>query len=150
MLQARLSKLPKDLLIKILLKVKEEKFYKLKIREEYKKHTFYVKATSRNNVIEKIRNNKEIRSVFMELWKNESEYSDICLYINVDTLQVERCNYRCMNHINLMSWSFFKNFDNYEVLLEEQFDNLFYEYMGDEDRTTISIEEIKIIPKIQL
>ena len=31
MLQAKLSKLPKDLLIKILLKVKEEKIYKVKI-----------------------------------------------------------------------------------------------------------------------
>ena len=116
MLQARLSKLPKDLLIKILLKVKEETIYKLKIREEYnKKHTFYVKATSRNDVIEKIRKNKEIRSVFIELWKNESEYSDICLYINIETGQIKRCNYRYMNHVDLMSWSFFKNFDNHEV-----------------------------------
>ena len=143
MLQARLSKLPKDLLVKILLTVKEEKIYKLKIREEYKKRTFYVKATSRDDVIEKIRNNKEIRSVLIELWKNECDHSDICLYINIETGQIKRCNYRCMNHVLLMSWYVLQDFD----LLEMQFDDLFHDYMGRENQTTISIKKIKLIPK---
>ena len=146
MLQARLSKLPKDLLVKILLKIKEEKIFRLKIREAYKKHTFYVRATSKDNVIEKTRNNKEIRSALIELWKNECDHSDICLYINIETGQIKRCNYRCMDSVLLMSWYVLEDFD----LLETQFDDLFHDHMGRENQTTISIKEIKLIPKFQL
>ena len=145
MLQARLSKLPKDLLVKILLKVKEEKIYKVKIRNGHKKDTFYVKAQSRDDVNETMRNNKEIRSTILEMFKDESDHSDICLYVNMHTQKVQRLNYRCIQHV-----SFLRNFDYTDMPLEPHFDDLFNDYMQNEDSTNISIEEIKIIPKFQL
>ena len=147
MLQAKLSVLPKELLIKILLKVKEEKIYKVKIRNGHKKDTFYVKAQSRDDVLEKMRNNKEIRSTIIEMFKDEVEYSDMCLYIHNDTYKVGRFNYHCVYNT---PWQYFRNFDNHKMLLKIHFNELFDDYIGDEDQTNISIEEIKIIPKFQL
>ena len=95
-----------------------------------------------------MRNNKEIRIAIIELWKYESEHTDICLCINMHTDEARRINYRCMP--SATPWKFFRNFDNHDMLIETDFNNLFDDYMGEEDQTNISIEEIKIIPKIQL
>jgi hypothetical protein len=115
MLQAKLSQLPKELIIKILLKVKEEKVYKEKIKNGYKKESFYVKAQSRDTAIRKMRNNKEIKLTILEMFQYESNHSDICLYINEDG-----------------------------TLLESHFDELFDDYIEDEYQNNISIEEIII------
>ena len=145
MLQAKLSVLPKDILIKILLKVKEEKIYKVKIRNGHKKDTFYVRARSRDDVIEKMRNNEEIRYTILEMFKDESEHSDICLYVNMHTQKVQRLNYRCIQHV-----SFLRSFDYTDMPLEPHFDYLFDDYMQDKDSTNISIEQIKVIPKFEI
>jgi hypothetical protein len=140
MLQAKLSQLPKELIIKILLKVKKEKVYKVKIRNGYKKKSFYVKAQSRDTAIRKMRNNKEIKLTILEMFQYESDHSDICLYINEDTGKILRGNYRSVPRVT--GWQFLRNFDG--TLLESHFDELFDDYIEDEDQNNISIEEIII------
>ncbi len=147
MLQSRLSSLAKDLLVKILLKVKEERIYKVKIRNGYKKNTYYMKTETKEDVINMIKTDKEIRGLIIDVLKDDADRTDYGFYMNEVTGEVRRLNYRCIP--NLSPWQCIQMRKDYDVLLETHFDSLFDDYYTDiEKYDNIPIEEIKIIPKI--
>lgn len=134
MLQAKLSKLPKDLLIKILLKVKEEKIYKVKIG--YNSKMMYVKARSKDEVVKLMCECKEIKSAIIETWCDE--FNGIA--VNSNTHEVVYWN--CANNpfMHLHGW------EEIDLLNLEPvtFNQILFDYMKNEN---ISIEEIKLISK---
>ena len=138
MLQAKLSKLPKDLLIKILLKVKEEKIYKVKIG--YNSKMMYVKAQSKDEVVKVMCECKEIKSAITETWCDE--FNGIAL--NINTRGVVYWN--CANNpfMNEDDWEELDLTDLF-ILEQERFNQILTDYMKNEN---ISIEEIKLNEKV--
>ena len=95
MLQVRLSKLPKDLLVKILLKVKEEKIFKVKIG--YNSKMIYVKARSKD-VVKVMYECKEIKSTIIETWYNE--FNGIAVNINTREMVYWNCANNPFMHLH--------------------------------------------------
>ena len=139
MLQAKFSKLPKDLLIKILLKVKEEKIYKVKIG--YISKMMYVKARSKDEVVKLMCECKEIKSTIIETWYNE--FNGIAVNINTHEVVYWNCANNPFMHDD--DWEELDlDFTDLFILEPERFNQILTDYMKNEN---ISIEEIKLISK---
>jgi hypothetical protein len=84
-----LSKLPKDILIEILLKVNKWEYYKISILN---REDFYLKCQSKGDVMKFIAKSTNIKSMIMDIWKN---HNDIDLYINTEGMEIFFHYYHC-------------------------------------------------------
>ena len=139
MLQSRLNKLPKELLIKLLLTIKKDKIYKVEIKPVfYGTEIFYIKALSKDHVIKQIRESKEKRPSIIGFWK----YKYRCC--GDDFYKTWYYRNGCLDSEGV--WTRISNTEEIDQLALTHFDQMFNDYMEySNDEENISIEEIKIV-----
>lgn len=145
-----LSKLPKELIIEILLKVNEWNFYKVSIRDEYREESlqeFYVKCACEDDVIKMIPQCDEIKRGIIKFWKDcrFDGYSYFQFFINHNNDELSICNCRYISP-NPEEWRP-ATIEEFDTLAYQLFDQPFRDWLivFPED---ISIKKINILEMI--
>ena len=143
--EIELSKLPKDLIIDILLKLNEGNFYKIVLKDfnEETVQEYYVKCVSEDDVIQYIPRCEEIKLSILKIWKEQHEKPSNCMfYLNLKNGKIYYLNYRRHNWSPL-EWKQIRD-EEFDTMAYEHFHQLFYDLFVE----YISIKKIDILEMI--
>ena len=112
----QLSKLPKEIIIEILLKVNEYEIYKIIIKmDDFIYGEFYIKCRSENEINEIMTKSDNIKSAIISLWRNYI-FIDMTILINTVNDDIIFWNYHCSGSVRLEK--------GWEEIRIDQFDSI--------------------------
>ena len=139
-----LSKLPKELIIEILLKVNEYEIYKISIRYyDFIYGEFYVKCRSEDELNKIITKTDNIKSAIISLWRNYI-FADMTILINTLDDDIIFWNYHCSGSLKLeKGWEEIR-IDDFDSIASRLFPQILQAWM-DAELDGIFITKLDII-----
>ena len=137
--EIELSKLPKEIIIKILLQVNDVKHYNVRIHYDGYKKDYYVKAVNKSDVIGIISKIDAIKGEIIKCWKNWEYETGRVFYVREkgDKMRFTKRN----NLSSRQGWIIIENTRLIEMATEH-FDKMLKEYLDTGYSYAVSIKKI--------